>query len=149
MNFAVGDVHGCLEQLLALLEREGLIDARHQWAGGNAHLIFLGDYVDRGPDGIGVIEAIMRLETEASVAGGLVTGLLGNHDVILLQMHYFRDFLSGGLFREEREISLKTWLENIGGQKSDLERLEHVVGSARRRRYQCVGRCGRQIRGHR
>lgn len=134
MNVAIGDVHGCLDQLLSLLEREGLIDVWHQWAGGDAHLIFLGDYVDRGPDGIGVIETIMRMETEAREAGGLVTALLGNHDVMLLEMHCFRELLSSGCSREGREISLRTWLENIGGQQSDLERLEphHVTWLAQR-----------------
>jgi hypothetical protein len=90
MIYAIGDIHGCLEKLQNLLEREGITE-NSKWAAGNAHLVFLGDYTDRGEDGIGVIELVMRLEQEAAGAGGQVTALLGNHDVILLEAHWFGD----------------------------------------------------------
>jgi hypothetical protein len=47
--------------------------------------------VDRGPDGIGVIDLVMRLHDEAAGAGGMVDTLLGNHEVLLLGMHRFGD----------------------------------------------------------
>ena len=40
------------------------------WSGGRASLWLLRDYVDRGPDGVGVIELIMRLQEQAADAGG-------------------------------------------------------------------------------
>jgi Calcineurin-like phosphoesterase len=125
VNVAIGDIHGALGPLLNLLERENLIDPDHHWIAGNTHLIFLGDYTDRGPDGIGVIDTIMRLEVEAANAGGNVSALLGNHDVILLEVHHFGDALSPGFLRDGIEKSFRQmWLENAGGQVYDLERLE-------------------------
>jgi Calcineurin-like phosphoesterase len=125
MNIAIGDIHGALGPLLNLLERENLIDSDHHWIAENTHLIFLGDYIDRGPDGIGVIDTIMRLEVEAANAGGNVSALLGNHDVILLEVHHFGDALSPGFLRDGIKMSFRRmWLENAGGQVHDLERLE-------------------------
>lgn len=62
--YVVGDVHGYLDELVAALTEQGLIDAEGQWAAGHARLWFLGDFTDRGPDGIGVIDLVMRLSAE-------------------------------------------------------------------------------------
>jgi Calcineurin-like phosphoesterase len=127
VNYAVGDIHGSLEKLLALLERQGLINRDHHWAAEDTHLILLGDYLDRGEDGIGVLETIMRLEVEAPKSGGKVTAVLGNHDLILLEVHAFGDAFSPGFLRQGTEMSFRRmWLENAGGQMRDLERLELV-----------------------
>lgn len=66
--YVVGDVHGYLDELLAALAEQGLIDSEGRWAAGNARLWFLGDFTDRGPDGIGVIDLVMRLSAEAAAA---------------------------------------------------------------------------------
>jgi serine/threonine protein phosphatase 1 len=53
--FAIGDIHGCnrkLKQLLALVGPEPLADT----------LVFLGDYIDRGPDSRGVIDTLLDLK---------------------------------------------------------------------------------------
>lgn len=39
----------------------GLTDAGAVWLGGNAELWFMGDFTDRGPDGFGAIDLILRL----------------------------------------------------------------------------------------
>ena len=70
LHYAIGDIHGSHAKLLALLRREKLIDDQGHWAAQDAHLVFLGDYLDRGDDGIGVLNTIMRLEVEATNAGG-------------------------------------------------------------------------------
>ncbi|RPI50527.1 MAG: serine/threonine protein phosphatase, partial [Deltaproteobacteria bacterium] len=50
--FAIGDIHGCLDKLKTLL---GLIQS--DW--DRDLIVFLGDYVDRGPDSRGVIELLL------------------------------------------------------------------------------------------
>lgn len=56
LTFAYGDIHGCHDKLIVLLEK------CHRFAGRQSHKhIFLGDYVDRGPDSRGVIETIIKL----------------------------------------------------------------------------------------
>ena len=77
--YAVGDIHGRLDLLEAML---GRIEADAQSSGHAEHrtLVFLGEYVDRGPDSRGVVEMLI---------GGLPQGfeahfLKGNHEAILL-----------------------------------------------------------------
>ncbi|RIH83062.1 Bis(5'-nucleosyl)-tetraphosphatase, symmetrical [Calidithermus terrae] len=133
MDCVVGDVHGCLPALVALLQRAGLLGPRAEWTGGESRLWLLGDYTDRGPDGVGVIELLMRLEEQAYRAGGAVHALLGNHDVLLLEAYHFPDAPSGfrhdGITLTFREL----WLR-ARGQPADLERLrpEHAEWLARR-----------------
>ncbi len=80
--YAIGDVHGCLEQL-QLLEAEIAADGAD--IEGEKWLVTLGDHVDRGPDSAGVIEHVMG----PAPAGFRRFSLLGNHEVMLLD--FFRD----------------------------------------------------------
>ncbi len=76
--FAVGDIHGqlgLLDELLAALPLEPEKD----------ELVFLGDYIDRGPDPRGVLERLIILEK----AGFKAVFLKGNHEAMLL------DYLAG------------------------------------------------------
>lgn len=72
-QIAIGDVHGCLATLTALLDKLNFSI--------KDELIFLGDLVDRGVDSKGVADLIMRLNTE----GYAVTSILGNHDLHVLR----------------------------------------------------------------
>jgi serine/threonine protein phosphatase 1 len=81
--YVVGDVHG-RSDLLQILLRRIAEDAREDGAaGGRRELIFLGDYVDRGPDSRGVIDAILGVA--AWEDAWAVTALKGNHEAALLQ----------------------------------------------------------------
>jgi hypothetical protein len=99
-----------------VLENSGLIDADRRWSGGSATLAVVGDLVDRGPDGIGVIDLLMRLQSEAPASGGCVRVLIGNHDIQLLAAQRFGDG------------ALAYW-QAVGGVLSDLERLtdQHIA----------------------
>ncbi len=78
------DVHGAYDPLVAILRETGVVDASLRWSAGHAHLVGLGDYMDRGPDSRRVLDLLMRLEVEAAAAGGAVHLLLGNHEVMNL-----------------------------------------------------------------
>ncbi|GGP34868.1 metallophosphoesterase [Saccharothrix coeruleofusca] len=124
--FVVGDVHGHLAELVRALHAAELVDADGGWCGGEAELWFLGDFVDRGPDGVGVIEFVMGLSEQAAGAGGKVDALVGNHEVLLLGMHRFGDEQVPGA-PSPRSFA-RSWTIN-GGLRSDQDRLtdEHIA----------------------
>ncbi|MER6349481.1 metallophosphoesterase, partial [Streptomyces sp. NPDC001532] len=128
--FVVGDVHGYLDELVAALQEKGLIDAAGNWCAGTARLWFLGDFTDRGPDGIGVIDLVMRLSAEAAAAGGYCKALMGNHELLLLGAKRFGDTpVNSGAGTATFQAA---WLLN-GGQKTDMDRLQdhHLQWMAR------------------
>lgn len=116
--YAVSDIHGHIDVLLDALREAGLVDADGQWAGRDARLWFLGDYFDRGPDGIAVLDLVRRLVEESD---GAVTALLGNHEVLALGMRLFGDApaSSGGTSLASFG---RSWRLN-GGQQTDQDRL--------------------------
>jgi hypothetical protein len=107
-TFVVSDVHGHLEDLRDVLTQADLLDADDGWTGGDAELWVLGDMVDRGPDGIGVIRFLRSLSERAP---GRVHVLLGNHESLML---------GEKLFPETRFTEV--WQLN-GGHRSDQEAL--------------------------
>ncbi|WNF01632.1 metallophosphoesterase [Streptomyces luomodiensis] len=128
--YVVGDVHGYHDELREALAAEGLIDAKGNWAAGNARLWFLGDFTDRGPDGIGVIDLVMQLSAEAAAAGGYCKALMGNHELLLIGAKRFGDTpVNSGAGTASFQAA---WLLN-GGQRTDMERLEdhHVQWMSR------------------
>ncbi len=77
-TFVIGDIHGCHAPLHRLLDR--IMPVR-----GKDRLVFLGDYVNRGPDSKQVIEEL--IEVKSSFPDTIF--LKGNHEVMLL------DYLAG------------------------------------------------------
>ena len=116
--YVIGDVHGQYDKMVAALRAAGLIDDANHWRGGPAVLWFMGDYFDRGPDGVAAIDLIMTLQPEAAAAGGRVGALLGNHDVLILAAQRFGPRPSGG----PGGTFLAAWRQN-GGEEADLAQL--------------------------
>jgi serine/threonine protein phosphatase 1 len=78
--YVIGDLHGCLAPLKRLLEN--LEPDLHQ-----DRLLFVGDYIDRGPDSRGVVDYILGLKARYPAEN--IICLKGNHEVMFL------DFLAG------------------------------------------------------
>ncbi|MGR0480261.1 MAG: metallophosphoesterase [Candidatus Electronema sp. V4] len=82
----VGDIHGCssaLDELLALVEDRA------------ESFVFLGDYIDRGPDSKGVIDSLLAFRARHA----RTVTLMGNHEMMLLeylQGHDEEFFLTAG-----------------------------------------------------
>src|SRR5947209_8352154 len=74
-TLAVGDIHGCLRALDALLAAVRLQP--------DDRLITLGDYTDRGPDSHGVIERLLELGDRCRLVC-----LRGNHDQMMLDARH-------------------------------------------------------------
>ncbi|WGW03097.1 metallophosphoesterase [Tropicibacter oceani] len=98
--YAIGDIHGqlgMLEDQLAQIDKD---------SGGDARIVFLGDYVDRGADSKAVIDLFLQARAE----GRDWTFIKGNHD------RMFQRFIETGQSDDERILSGKLWLhERLGG----------------------------------
>jgi serine/threonine protein phosphatase 1 len=74
--YAIGDIHGCFDPLARLLAR---IEAH---SAGQPHtLVFLGDYIDKGPDSRRTLVEVMRRQQSEP---DRVVCLMGNHEADLL-----------------------------------------------------------------
>eukprot|EP01065_Artemidia_motanka_P021639 TRINITY_DN25887_c0_g1_i1.p1 TRINITY_DN25887_c0_g1~~TRINITY_DN25887_c0_g1_i1.p1 ORF type:complete len:400 (+),score=23.65 TRINITY_DN25887_c0_g1_i1:22-1221(+) len=82
---AVGDLHGDLSTAAAILQSAGLVDEGGNWIGADSVLVQMGDMVDRGPEGHGIMDLMMRLRQRAPGSGGEVNVLCGNHEVMNLK----------------------------------------------------------------
>ncbi len=88
----IGDIHGCLEELDLLLKE---IPAK-------APLLFIGDYIDRGPDSAGVVSRLLA-ERDRSIY------LLGNHEAMLLNF-----------FENPQSYEGISWLLGMNGGRATL-----------------------------
>jgi len=66
-TYVIGDIHGCLTSLKTVLENTPIT--------AQDRLIFVGDYIDRGPDSKGVIDYLLKVQQEYSCEF-----LMGNHE---------------------------------------------------------------------
>lgn len=78
LTYAIGDIHGSLSKLSRLIARcEAHADGRP------ATFVFLGDYIDRGPESAGVIDHVIALQSRLP---GSVVALKGNHEAMALDV---------------------------------------------------------------
>jgi serine/threonine protein phosphatase 1 len=75
--FAVGDIHGCYDKLAAMMQ---ILPWRKD---EGDLLLFIGDYIDRGPKSREVVDFLVRLRQE----GGEFVFLKGNHEKMLLDYY--------------------------------------------------------------
>jgi serine/threonine protein phosphatase 1 len=93
LTFAIGDVHGCITKLDALMQR------CKEYAGSRPHqFVMLGDYIDRGPDSRSVVG---RLRTLCEQRPDGIVCLKGNHEDLLLSA-------------VERPSEFTFWIDNGG-----------------------------------
>lgn len=85
---AIGDLHGDVRALGAILIACGLLDGDAAWSGGRTHLVLVGDLIGGDRRSRLLLNSVLRLEREAARAGGRVHALLGNHDVLPVVGHF-------------------------------------------------------------
>lgn len=76
--YAIGDIHGALNKLRKLIAQ-----CKQHADGRSMTIVFLGDYIDRGPESAGVISTVIELQSEH---GERVIALKGNHEAIALNV---------------------------------------------------------------
>ena len=82
-TYVIGDLQGCHDQALAILDRI----REHAALDGVAEpaILFAGDLINRGPDSLATLRHVRKL---ALSSGGLVDSVLGNHDLHMLAVAY-------------------------------------------------------------
>ncbi len=117
--FVVSDVHGYRDDLIDALTDAGLVDRDERWIGGDSSLWVLGDLLDRGPDGIGVIDLVMSLQSQEPER---VHMLMGNHEALALGMARFPESrfaeswrINGGLASDQEALTGRhlDWLAGL------------------------------------
>jgi len=122
--YAIGDIHGDFNALTLCLKKANLIDNNYHWCGGKAHVVQVGDILDRKIRDVEysdedsefkIISLICNLQLESYVAGGGFHPIIGNHEIMNilgifdyvspLGMKHFKDingrleyFKVGGIF---------------------------------------------------
>lgn len=147
---AVADLHGDFDRFVFILAHPQvhLIDEDLHWAGGRAHLVQLGDVMDRGPRAKDILDLLMRLEKEAAAAGGMVHMLLGNHEEMnitgialdypgYVTVEQFVAFLPEDFRRQRDEAYLKT-LPAEDRKRAELEGLNIFVDDGYRAFWQTL-----------
>ena len=131
-TYAIGDLHGCPEELDVLLEA---LDLQHDDA-----LVFLGDYVDRGPGVRTLIDRLLAIRT----ARPATVFLRGNHEDMLLSFlglggHYGDAYLANGGRATLRSYGVPEgelhrgggrWRQAVGTGLARFGQLEAQIGLA-------------------
>ena len=90
--FAIGDIHGCYDRLKTLMGKIPIDYSRDT-------LVFIGDYIDRGPHPFEVVDYLIKLKNRFPD----VIFLKGNHEDMLDK------FLNGA---DRYHLSVKRWPAN-------------------------------------
>jgi Calcineurin-like phosphoesterase len=103
---AIGDVHGDYTAFRRSLLAAGVIDEDDEWTGGKTVLVQVGDQLDRGDDETSIYETLFKLQDMAPQSGGAVHILLGNHELMNIEMD-FRYVTDGGFADFERPTGMR------------------------------------------
>lgn len=109
----IGDIHGYLEDLERLFLKLGYTKSDGIYIHPTRIPIFLGDYINRGPDILGVLDLVKKMHES-----GNAFAIMGNHEFNFLAFHYYDE--NGVHFRENTPKYLgylnetKAPLEEVG-----------------------------------
>lgn len=123
MNYdIIGDVHGHADRLEALLLKLGYVERNGAWRHSNRTVIFVGDFVDRGPGQIRTLQLV-----RAMLDAGTARAVMGNHELNAIAWatldpdndgHHLRSRL--GAAGEKNRRQHEAFLEEVG-----LDSAEH------------------------
>jgi serine/threonine protein phosphatase 1 len=108
MVWVISDIHGMYDQLVMLLRKIDL----------NDQVIFLGDYIDRGPDSKKVLDLLIALKQDRNYIF-----LMDNHEDMMLD--YFdktNKYMEGIWFYNGSSSTLKSFNYNVGKEYLDFIR---------------------------
>ena len=89
--YVFGDIHGDFNAFINVLKKAKLIDNDYHWCGGNAHVVQVGDILDRKirdteytdeDSEFKIISLILKLQLESYTSGGGFHPIIGNHEIL-------------------------------------------------------------------
>lgn len=110
MHYVIGDVHGCYDELMALLRKIESLDS-------NANIIFVGDFIDRGPQ----VDKVLEWCLENVTIDGKYQSVRGNHEQLALEwyeywLRWWQNYgdkgVIGGLMPES-DYDFSKWMEGM------------------------------------
>lgn len=108
--WAFSDLHAVLDATRMAFREAGLVDAAGHWsAPPRTALVGCGDYLDRGPQGRGLVDFLRRLADEAGAAGGTVQLARGNHEHQLHELAMGRSGAFGEWLLYGGQATLDSW----------------------------------------
>jgi len=123
--FAIGDIHGCLNQLVFLQKK---ILNYPKFKKNEDLLVYLGDYIDRGPNSKGVINQAITLQKENIKS----IFLMGNHEQVMIdflfdKINNLRDWLRLGADQtfKSYDIEVAEFIKD-GFEDETIEKLRNV-----------------------
>lgn len=126
ISYIIGDIHGQADMLERLLAN---IESRHEWKSPskNGKIVYLGDYIDRGPDSLKVIDHVIKGIPDFSNVF-----LKGNHEQMLMEAmisddrNVWNNWMSAG-----GERTLKSLGYDLFQSKYDSALLKDLLGPVR------------------
>ncbi|TVQ50455.1 MAG: metallophosphoesterase [Gammaproteobacteria bacterium] len=115
----IGDIHGELGALEALLRKLGYRRTSEGWSHPGRMAIFLGDFIDRGADSRGVCRLVREM-----TQGGSAKAVMGNHEFNALAYHTPDPLRPGAFLREhspKNRSQHEATLESFAGNDAEFE----------------------------
>ena len=116
----IGDIHGYADELVQLLEVLGYEKAQGVYRHPERKVIFLGDFIDRGPKIRQVLEIVRPMIEE-----GKALAVMGNHELNDLAYHTEDPDLPGNFLRQHSD-------KNVGQHRQTVEQLKPADAHGRR-----------------
>jgi len=120
MYDVIGDIHGHADALRRLLGELGYRERDGCWRHPRRRAVFLGDFIDRGPE----IRQALEI-ARAMVSGGAALAVMGNHEFNAVAFHMRHPVVNASFLRERSYKNIRQYRETVG-QLTDPELDEYT-----------------------
>ena len=104
----IGDIHGHADELVQLLDKLGYQKTRGVYRHPKRTVIFLGDFIDRGPKIRQVLETVRPM-----IEDGAALAVMGNHELNALAFHTNDPHCAGTFLRERDTKNIRQHCQTI------------------------------------
>jgi hypothetical protein len=134
---AIADIHGAYDAMVEAMLAAGVVSEDLAWSAGDAHLVIVGDILDRGPKSRPAMDLLMQLEAEAEAAGGMVHVLIGNHEAMNLvgDLRYVSSSEYAAFAVDEQPEERERWLAAYAQHRAPSDQSPEAVNTVFGQKY--------------